>query len=40
MLGDLLYRVRALFRRKHLEDDLDAELKFHLDQLTEKHVQA
>ena len=40
MLGDLLYRVRALFRRKLLEDDLDAELKFHLDQLTEKHVQA
>lgn len=40
MLSDLLYRVRALFRRKHLEDDLDAELKFHLDQLTEKHVQA
>ena len=40
MLSDLLYRARALFRRKLLEDDLDAELQFHLDQLTEKHVQA
>ena len=40
MLSDLLYRVRTLFQRKLLEDDLDAELQFHLDQLTEKHIQA
>ncbi len=40
MLGDLLYRVRALFQRKLFEDDLDAELQFHLERLTEKHVQA
>ena len=40
MLSDLLYRARVLFRRKLLEDDLDAELHFHLDQLTEKHIQA
>lgn len=40
MLGDLLYRIRALFQRKLFEDSLDAELQFHLDRLTEKHVQA
>ena len=40
MLGDLFYRVRALFQRKLFEDDLDAELQFHLERLTEKHVQA
>ncbi|MDE0108357.1 MAG: ADOP family duplicated permease [Bryobacterales bacterium] len=40
MLGDLLYRGRALFRRKVVEDDLDAELQFHLDRLTEQHVRA
>ena len=40
MLGDLLYRVRALFQRKLFEDNLDAELQFHVDRLTEKHVQA
>ena len=40
MLRDLLYRGRALFRRKVMEDDLDAELQFHLDQLTEQHVRA
>lgn len=39
MLGDLPYRLRALFQRKLLEDDLDAELQFHLDRLTEKHVR-
>lgn len=40
MPGDLLYRMRALFQRKLFEDNLDAELQFHLDQLTDKHVQA
>ncbi|MDE0103836.1 MAG: ABC transporter permease [Bryobacterales bacterium] len=39
MLSDLLYRARALFRRKRMEDDLDAELRFHLDRLTEQHVR-
>ena len=40
MFRDLLYRGRALFQRKVMEDDLDAELRFHLDRLTEKHVRA
>lgn len=40
MLRDLLYRGRALFQRKVVEDDLDAELQFHLDRLTEQHVRA
>ena len=40
MLRDLLYRGRALLRRKAMEDDLDAELHFHLDRLTEQHVRA
>ena len=38
MLSDLLYRARALFSRKRMEHDLDAELQFHLDRLTERHV--
>ena len=38
MLSDLLYRARALFDRKRMEDDLDAELQFHLDGLTEKYI--
>ena len=40
MLNDLLYRARALFRRRRAEDDLDDELQLHLDKLTEKHVHA
>lgn len=40
MLRDLLYRGRALFQRKVVEDDLDAELQFHLDRLTEQNVRA
>ncbi|MDE0262350.1 MAG: ADOP family duplicated permease [Bryobacterales bacterium] len=40
LLRDLLYRGRALFQRKVMEDDLDAELRFHLDSLTEQHVRA
>ena len=40
LLRDLLYRGRALLRRKAMEDDLDAELQFHLDRLTDQHVRA
>ena len=40
LLRDLLYRGRALFQRKVVEDDLDAELQFHLDRQTEQHVRA
>ena len=31
MLDDLLYRLRALFRRNSVEADMDAELRFHLE---------
>lgn len=31
-------RLRALFRRDRLEDDMDRELRFHLDQLVDEHV--
>ena len=38
MLSDLLYRLRALFRRKRLEGQLDEELRFHFEQQVEKNV--
>jgi putative ABC transport system permease protein len=40
MLTDLLYRLRALFRRGAMERELDAELRFHLERETEKLVRA
>ena len=38
MLGGFLYRVRGLLQRKRSEQELDDELRFHLDKLTEEHV--
>lgn len=40
MLSDLLIRLRALFRRKAVDDELDEELRFHFDQQVEKLVQS
>jgi predicted permease len=40
MWSDLLYRIRALFRRRVVERELDAELTFHLERQAEKHVRA
>ena len=40
MLSDLLIRMRALFRRKAVEGELDDEMHFHFDQLVEKFVQS
>jgi putative ABC transport system permease protein len=40
MLSDLRYRLRALFRRNAVEDELQQELGFHFDQQVEKHVRA
>lgn len=37
---DLLYRLRALFRRRIVETELDDELRFHLEQQAEKYRQA
>ena len=33
---DLRYRLRAVFRRSRMEDDLDAELRFHLEREAEE----
>src|SRR3982750_85309 len=40
MISDLLYRLRALFRRGSMERDLDDELRFHLERETEKLVRS
>ena len=39
-LNDLRYRLRALFRRDTMDRELDAELRFHLEQEVEKHLRA
>ena len=38
MLDGFLFRLRVLFQRKRSEERLDAELRFHLDKLTAKHI--
>jgi putative ABC transport system permease protein len=38
MLSDWMLRLRALFRRAAVEDDIDAELRFHLDRQVQAHV--
>ena len=38
MLDDIRFRLRALFRRNAAEDDLDDELRFHLERAVEQHV--
>jgi len=38
MLSDWMLRLRALFRRSSLENDLDAELQFHLDHQVQAHL--
>ena len=40
MLNDLLFRLRSLLRRRAVENELDDELRFHLEQQVEKHVRA
>jgi macrolide transport system ATP-binding/permease protein len=40
MLSDLVFRIRSLFRRSAVENELDDELQFHLDQQVEKHVRS
>jgi predicted permease len=40
MPSDLLIRLRALFRRNAVEDELDEELRFHFDQQLNKLVQS
>src|SRR5689334_3976897 len=33
-------RLRSLFRRRHLERELDDELRFHMEQLVEENIAA
>ena len=40
MAGRIRTRLTSLFRRERLEHDLDRELQFHIDMLTEQHVRA
>lgn len=40
MLDDLRFRLRALFRRKVVERELDEELRFHFDQQVEKYMKS
>jgi len=40
VFNDLLYRTRALFQRQSAEDELDDELRFHLDAQTDKYVRS
>jgi putative ABC transport system permease protein len=40
VFNDLWFRVRALFRRKSVETELDDEVRFHLEQQVAKYVQA
>ena len=40
MLSDFLYRLRALFRRKSMEAELDEELRAHLERQVEKYIQS
>lgn len=40
MLSDLVFRLGSLFRRKAAEMELDDELRFHFEQLVEKHVSS
>ncbi len=39
-ISDLLIRLRSLFRRTAVEEELDDELRFHFDQQVEKLVQS
>ena len=38
MLDDLRFRLGTLFRRDAAEDDLDDELRFHLERAAEQHM--
>jgi predicted permease len=40
MLTDLLFRLRALFRRTAVETELDAELRFHFERQVEKYLHS
>ena len=39
MLNDLLLRLRSLFRREVVDEELDGELRFHLEQQVDSYVR-
>ena len=40
MFNDLLFRLRALFRRETVESEADAELRFHFERQVEKNIKS
>jgi hypothetical protein len=40
VISDLLFRLRALFRRKSVEAELDEELRAHFEHQVDKHVKS
>jgi predicted permease len=40
MFSDLLYRLRALFRRQSMEEEMDEELRAHFNHQVEKYAQS
>src|ERR1700761_1014848 len=40
MLSDLLHRFRALFHRSAVDNEMDEELRYHLDREAEKYRKA
>ncbi len=40
MLSDLIFRLRSLFRRSVVENELDDELQFHVEQQVEKLIRS
>ncbi len=40
MISDLLFRLRAIFRRRSVEQDLDDELRFHVEHEVEKLMRS
>src|SRR4029453_7454376 len=39
MLAEIWYRLRAIFRRRSVERELDDELRFHVERITQKYVR-
>ena len=40
LLHDLLFRLRSLMRRSAAENELDDELRFHLERQIDKYVKS
>jgi hypothetical protein len=39
MIADIVYRLRAFFRRDAVDSEMDDELRFHFERETEKHIR-